>query len=641
MINYRIDYDLAALMILVTLLMYFFVKPLRKSYRNNAFTVYFCLAFICCGLDVITVVFGWNHLTVATPLIYFINALYLTIGFIIPVFVLHYAVILVGKEEHLSPMELIPAVVGIVITLVVNPFTGWIFSITSDGTYLKGPYNFLIFISGIFYILVAAIYAIKSHKFIERKKMATILAIVLVNMSFGIIQLFHPEYLLTGMGEALAVVMMYLSFQNFDEETDALTGIPNRVAFYEDTNRLLQKNPQTPYSIITVDIARFKVINEIYGWEVGNAVLKEVGRQIQEKIGQRGTCCRGGADGFLLCAPTKSVTEKALCEPETRLRLPEDQDYNIVFYFGIYDIDDIDLPIDLMCDRAKMALLTVRGNYVHRCAWYDHSLREAVLQEQIIVSEMEEALKNGEFKVLLQPIVSLETGKVKSAEALVRWQHPQRGSISPAQFIPIFERNGFISKLDYNVWEQICAILKDWTQRGMAVIPISVNLSRADFYNPNLYAELTDLLKRYDVSPKLFKLEITESVYMEDERRLTQIVDQFKAFGCEVLMDDFGSGYSSLNALKDIEVDILKIDLAFLDRFSPQARSATILTAVIKMAHALHIPTVAEGIDNPVQMDFLREMGCDYGQGYYFSKPVPREALEGMMEKDSIIPERE
>ncbi len=295
---------------------------------------------------------------------------------------------------------------------------------------------------------------------------------------------------------------------------------------------------------------------------------------------------------------------------------------------------------------------------MHRCAWYDHSLREAVLQEQIIVSEMEEALKNGEFKVLLQPIVSLETGKVKSAEALVRWQHPQRGSISPAQFIPVFERNGFISKLDYNVWEQICAILKDWTQRGMAVIPISVNLSRADFYNPNLYFELTDLLKRYEVSPKLFKLEITESVYMEDERRLTQIVDQFKAFGCEVLMDDFGSGYSSLNALKDlmddfgsgysslnalkdIEVDILKIDLAFLDRFSPQARSATILTAVIKMAHALHIPTVAEGIDNPVQMDFLREMGCDYGQGYYFSKPVPREALEGMMEKDSIIPERE
>ena len=258
-------------------------------------------------------------------------------------------------------------------------------------------------------------------------------------------------------------------------------------------------------------------------------------------------------------------------------------------------------------------------------------MRDQLMLEQSINNEMNAALQQGQFCFYLQPLYSITTGQPTSAEALVRWQHPQKGLIPPRDFVPLFERNGFITRMDTYLWESVCKYLHDLKAEGIAPLPISVNVSRINLFNPNLCNDIIDLVKRYELSPSLIKLEITESAYTDHPEQLLSVIQTLRQYGFQILMDDFGSGYSSLSMLKDLTVDILKVDMRFLTGMESNGRAANVMTSIIRMAKWLNIVVVAEGVETQTQIDFLRSVGCDEVQGYYYSKPMPVDAFTALL----------
>lgn len=256
----------------------------------------------------------------------------------------------------------------------------------------------------------------------------------------------------------------------------------------------------------------------------------------------------------------------------------------INLYYGVYTIEDRGMSVDLMCDRANLALRTVKGNSNRAYAVYNDELHQVVLSEQQLTNSMEEALLQRQFEVYYQPVVDLNTGDVVSAEALVRWNHPEKGMVSPGFFIPFFEHNGFIIKLDAYIREEVCRNMMELRRRGLRNIPVSVNVSRLEFYDPNLCRSIIDLTERYRLEPQMMRLEITESAYTDNPQQLLAAMKELQNYGFQVLMDDFGSGYSSLNMLKDVPVDILKMDMKFLEDQGISGRGPEILASLVRMA---------------------------------------------------------
>lgn len=410
----------------------------------------------------------------------------------------------------------------------------------------------------------------------------------------------------------------------FRAERDTLTALYNRETFYRKTSEMLQADPNTTYVICQWNIDRFKVVNELFGSQFGDRVLCNIANILRKVIGGIGTYGRIEADHFAACVPQDYI-EQNLNQIEELLSgqgIPNPYDYPILSHMGLYTVEDRVMPVSSMCDRANLALRRIKDNYLKRWNYYNAELKEAILNEQELINDMELAIAEHQFIVLYQPIVDAKTKKTISAEALVRWKHPQKGMISPGEFIPLFERNGFISRLDMYVCEEVCKHQAEEIQLGHDIVPVSVNLSRISFYNPNLCKDILDLVNKYQIDTKYIKIEITESAYKDNPRDLIDTINVFHKNGFCVLMDDFGSGYSSLNMLKDFCVDILKIDMKFMDDLEDSDRASNILFSVIQMAKSLHMETVAEGVETKNQFELLVSMGCDNIQGYYFSKPI-------------------
>ena len=302
---------------------------------------------------------------------------------------------------------------------------------------------------------------------------------------------------------------------------------------------------------------------------------------------------------------------------------------------GVYRIEDPASPVSIMCDRAVIALRTVKGSYFDRVALYDPGMREALVLEREVVAGIESALREDRIELFLQPKCNIRTGKIVGAEALARWRHPERGIVAPGEFIPLIERNGLVRSLDLRVWEKTAAWIRGLIDEGVQPVPVSVNVSRADIYLVDVAAELHALVERYGIDPSLIEVEITESAYSERPDRIVAAFDALAERGFTVLMDDFGSGYSSLNMLKDINVDVLKIDMRFLDR--DDRRSKDIMESVIRMARWLDLPVIAEGVETREQVNFLLDVGCSYAQGYYYARPMEAAAFEALLTDGSKV----
>ena len=291
------------------------------------------------------------------------------------------------------------------------------------------------------------------------------------------------------------------------------------------------------------------------------------------------------------------------------------------------------MPVEMMCDRAVWVVDTIKGIYDQYVAVYDDKIRNILLREQAITDAMETALSEKQFTVYFQPKHSLNDDIMAGAEALVRWIHPEWGFMSPGEFIPLFEKNGFIRKLDEYVWESVCEKLREWKDKGYEIVPVSVNVSRADIYQSDLVKTFCKLIEKYDIEPKYLHLEITESAYTENPEQIISTVEDLRSKGFIIEMDDFGSGYSSLNMLGEMSLDILKLDMKFIRNQMAKPADRSLLKAIVEMAHTLDLKIVAEGVETEKQRDRLKAIMCDYAQGYFYAKPSPSAEYEKLLQK--------
>ena len=408
---------------------------------------------------------------------------------------------------------------------------------------------------------------------------------------------------------------------------DRLTGLYSKEFFYQQVQQQLRLRPERQYTIVCSNIENFKLYNDIFGVAAGDRLLQSIADLFRALTDGGGLCGRFSADRFLMLHSREQRTKDydVLVAAGQRIL---GKTNNAAMKWGIYEVTDPTVSVEKMCDRALLAVNSIKGQYNTHFAVYDDTLRSKLLREQVITESMETALSEQQFQVYLQPKFSLLDDRLAGAEALVRWTHPTMGFLSPGEFIPLFEKNGFITQLDRYVWEQTCRLLHEWKARGLETVPVSVNVSRADIYQADLIETFTALTEKYQVDPAMLHLEITESAYTENPDQLMGTVQRLRELGFLIEMDDFGSGYSSLNMLNQMKVDILKLDMKFIQSETAKPAEQGILRFIVELARWMNLSVVAEGVETREQLEHIRAIGCDYVQGYFFAKPMPSAAFE-------------
>lgn len=424
---------------------------------------------------------------------------------------------------------------------------------------------------------------------------------------------------------------------------DDVTGGYNKAKFIIEAQNILKNvSSSDKYALILMDIAKFKVINELYGFDMANVILKDVYNIIKPNLPKGSLLARSYAATYIFIIKYKNendinrTVDKIHQEIDNynndkMNRLKETQNKavaKLVPLFGVYLINDVTVPIYIMCDRVGLAKRTIADDVNKYISYYDDNLRKQLLSEKNIEDEMHTALANDQFVMYLQPKYNMKTLKVAGSEALVRWIHPTKGFIPPGDFIPLFEKNGFVLNVDRYIWEQACKAIKSWIDRGYEPVPISVNVSRLHLSNEFFIDDLKDLISKYKIPAKLLELELTESASFEDFDKFIDTVNELKKQGFSIAMDDFGSGYSSLNMLRQIPCDILKLDRGFINDTTTDERGKIVVKHVLSMAKNLSLKTVSEGIETVEQAQFLTDSGCDIAQGFLYAKPMPLDEFE-------------
>lgn len=393
---------------------------------------------------------------------------------------------------------------------------------------------------------------------------------------------------------------------------------------------LIMNKPDKNIAFIQFDVERFKLINRIYGNETGDELLRFFTDSMHVICSADQPFCRLTADVFMavICFDRKQEILDFIHRIESRLSSYKGMDYR--FIFGVAIMDDKTKHTRYYGDLASVARQSIKGNALNNICFYEDHMMSDIVRKQGIEEDMYKAVINDEFAMYLQPKYCISTGGIIGAEALARWIHPKKGVISPNDFVPVFEKNGFIMKLDGIIWEKACKKIREWLDKGIKPVPISVNVSREYLTSSEAITVLKGLVEKYDIPISLLELEITESV---DTDGVQDIIKQFKDFGFTMLMDDFGSGYSSLNMLKTTQFDVLKIDRGFLSEFMESDRGRNIISHTISMSRDIGLDIIAEGVETGDQAEFLHSCGCDAAQGYYYSKPVPPEEFDRLFVK--------
>ena len=402
---------------------------------------------------------------------------------------------------------------------------------------------------------------------------------------------------------------------------DTLTGIYNKDFFYQQVRKTLDSNVDVDYVAIASDIKEFKLVNDRYGRDVGDGILRKIADVLRQIPGTDNVYGRVGVDKFaILMRKEEFIEEKFIKVINNVPALEIDTIYPIIIHSGIYEIEKKDLRESVVFDRAFLAIKGIKNDLTKKIAYYDDKIRDDLLWEQRVARELDEALKTKQIVPYLQAQVNSK-GHVEGAEALVRWIHPEMGFLNPGRFISVLEKNGTIVKLDMYMWESACQIIRKWTDMGQDKYYISVNISPKDFYLVDVANEIISLVNKYQIDPSRLRLEITETIIMNDIDKKIETINQLRDYGFIVEMDDFGSGYSSLNLLKELPVDVLKLDMLFIKDKNHIEKTKRIMKLIIDLAKDLDIPVIAEGVEEEDQVRYLTEMGCDFFQGYYFARP--------------------
>lgn len=419
-------------------------------------------------------------------------------------------------------------------------------------------------------------------------------------------------------------------------EKDVLTGGYNRRGFIRITERLLNEVPdRTKYAVLFFNVKNFKAVNELFGVESGDVVLQNIFRTLTHSKLSPVITARVESDHFVCLVENKNLDFEELTSVCDNKFVKDGKCMNLIIRCGIFYVEEKPMKISGMIDRAKLAKRYITDEYVQPYMVYDHSMQVAYIDKAKLAGELQEGIAKEQFKVYYQPVIDTKTGKIASAEALIRWIHPDKGFISPALFIPALEENGHISELDFYVLKKVWQFINDRCENNKFVVPISVNLSWMDFYDEIMMEKILKEMDRFRENGRehMARCEITETSYAAIRENRSGILESLRIKNAKILLDDFGSGFSSFGMLQDYDFDILKIDMSFIRKIGENPKTKSIVHSIIGMAHEIGIKTVAEGVETEEQVSFLRQSGCDYIQGYYYSKPLPEEEFVGFLEK--------
>ncbi|MBQ3281116.1 MAG: EAL domain-containing protein [Eubacterium sp.] len=417
-------------------------------------------------------------------------------------------------------------------------------------------------------------------------------------------------------------------------ERDYLTGLYNKEYFYSYAEQYDRHHPDARMDAIILDINKFRIINERYGKDFADEVLRKLAGHVREIIhADGGIVCRREADTFQIYCPHREDYKALLDNATTSLDENLDASSRVRLRMGVYSDVDKTLDIERRFDRAKMAADTVRDSYTRNIGVYDDTLHNAELYSMQLIEDFPEAIEQHQFVVYYQPKFDIRSDvpELCGAEALVRWNHPKLNIVSPGVFVPLFESNGLIEDLDHYVWREAARQIREWKDRYGSAVPVSINVSRVDLNDSGIIDLLLSILDEYKLDTGDLHLEVTESAYAEDADQIVEMVKRLRALGFVVEMDDFGTGYSSLNMLSTLPIDVLKLDMKFIQTAFAGEKNMDMIQIIIEIARHISAPVIAEGVETEEQLGALKELGCDIIQGYFFSPPVPAEKFEAFL----------
>ncbi len=630
------QFDVAGIMVILTSLICAWVRPkLIKS-----FSMYLKLLIVISiaynVLDITTSIL----LQAANPKSWLITYVLLILYFF-TLYMCPYRGTLYFYElcgENYKPLILrIFFYVMLAISTVGNVFWGWMFELDkATMTYTHGPFYYLTFA---YYIVCAAFVgtcALRHKRYLGTIRLRLLIAILAITVVDIVYQSFFPEQSLTGLVIALTVAMVVVVFCFIDVTVDELTGLNNRTGFIRACDELMHTQDMTGYSMVKIQVYHMQELNERTGMDNGDKVLMLLAQNVlycTQIAKKKAVCGRIGGDTFAILTSeeisintlTKGGMSDFVTNPMTGL------DYAISFYAGCYRLEPGNTDVDSMLDHAGYALKWVSGNFKTNIAFYDEDIRREDEHRKNVEQRVRNAISEKEFKVYLQPVHNTMTRERVSAEALVRWIDSKNQMINPADFIPILEKNGFITELDLYVLEEVCVTLRRWMDKGVEVVPVSVNFSRVDMDHPTIVEDITSIVDKYGLKHNLIKIELTESAFNDNMDRIIKVLTDLHNRDFVIMMDDFGSGYSNLNMFKDMPIDIVKIDMYFLRNIENSEKGMIVLESVVHMAKRLGLQIVVEGVETQEQYDYIRKLRCDMIQGYYFAKPMPSDIFQNQV----------
>ncbi|EQG55890.1 diguanylate cyclase domain protein [Clostridioides difficile DA00142] len=406
---------------------------------------------------------------------------------------------------------------------------------------------------------------------------------------------------------------------------DKVTYIGNQNKFYRECSKYLLDKPSLNYIIVYFDINNFKMINDTFGYEFGDNLLITIAKALKEELTEGEVYARLSSDYFAIFCDYKNGRNKIIRKLDN-IRSNIESNLSIVFEIslcvGIYFVEEGEVDIQKAVNKANMARAVAKGKNINY-AIYNEDVRNKLSEESMILDDIKIALVKNQFEVYYQPKFSLVTGEMIGSEALIRWNHPEHGFISPAVFIPIAEKSKLILKIGRFVFERVCNDLYEWKKQGKKIVPVSVNLSRVELYQPDIVKFINKTIKMYNLSSDFIEIEITETVAINELNILKNVLNELRTYGFSISMDDFGTGYSSISCLRDMPIDILKLDKSFLGGIEHDERSRNIAKSIVSLAKSLDLVVIIEGVESKEQAELMKQFGCDLVQGFYFARPMP------------------
>ncbi|MBY2229140.1 EAL domain-containing protein [Clostridioides difficile] len=406
---------------------------------------------------------------------------------------------------------------------------------------------------------------------------------------------------------------------------DKVTYIGNQNKFYRECSKYLLDKPSLNYIIVYFDINNFKMINDTFGYEFGDNLLITIAKALKEELTEGEVYARLSSDYFAIFCDYKNGRNKIIRKLDS-IRNNIESNLSIVFEIslcvGIYFVEEDEVDIQKAVNKANMARSVAKGKNINY-AIYNEDVRNKLSEESMILDDIKIALVKNQFEVYYQPKFSLVNGEMIGSEALIRWNHPEHGFISPAVFIPIAEKSKLILKIGRFVFERVCTDLSEWKKQGKKIVPVSVNLSRVELYQPDIVKFINKTIQMYNLSSDLIEIEITETVAINELNILKNVLNELRKYGFSISMDDFGTGYSSISCLRDMPIDILKLDKSFLDGIEHDERSRNIAKSIVSLAKSLDLVVIIEGVESKEQAELMKQFGCDLVQGFYFARPMP------------------